>query len=93
MLVEATYVGPLEAALGVRAVGTIADYGPLVVYSEYAEMQEALERKRASGEIGDLAALRGGAFERRVARARATAPLARLGPYTILRWTPPPGAP
>ena len=93
VLVEATYVGPLEAALGVRAVGTIADYGPLVVYSEYAEMQEALERKRASGEIGDLAALRGGAFERRVARARATAPLARLGPYTILRWTPPPSAP
>jgi hypothetical protein len=93
VLVESKYVGPLEAALGVRAVGTIANYGPLVACSEYAEMRDALDRKRATGEIGDLAALRGGAFERRMAGSRTTAPLIRLGPYTILRWTPPPSAP
>jgi hypothetical protein len=93
VLVEARYVGPLEAALGIRAVGAVAQYEPLIVYSEYPEMRDVLDRKRAAGEIGDLAALRGGAFERRMARSRATVPLTRLGPYTILRWTPPPSAP
>jgi hypothetical protein len=93
VLVEARYVGPLEAALGVRAVGAVAQYEPLIVYSEYAEMRDLLDRKRAAGEIGDLAALRGGAFERRLALSRASVPLTRLGPYTILRWTPPPSAP
>jgi hypothetical protein len=28
-----------------------------------------------------------------MSRSQDTAPLIRLGPYTILRWTPPPSAP
>jgi hypothetical protein len=88
VLVEARYVGPLEAALGVRAVGAVAQYEPLIVYAEYPEMRDLLDRKRAAGEIGDLAALQGGAFERRLALSHGTVPFTRLGPYTILRWTP-----
>jgi len=94
VLVEAPYVGPLEAALGVRAFGAVAQYEPLIVYSEYPEMQRLLDRKRAAGEIGDLAAVQGGAFERRLlARSDSNAAVNHLGPYTILRWTPPPGLP
>jgi hypothetical protein len=88
VLVEARYVGPLEAALGVRALGAVAHYEPLVLYSE---LQGVLDKKRATGEIGDVAALRGGAFERRMAASSAAA--AALGPYTILRWAPPAAAP
>jgi hypothetical protein len=93
VLVQSTYVGPLEAALGVRAIGEVAEHAPLIVYSEYAEMQDLLDRKRAAGEIGDVAALRGGAFERRMMRSPATAPLVALGPYTVFRWAPPQARP
>jgi hypothetical protein len=93
VLVESRYVGPLEAALGIRALGAVAQYEALIGYSEYPEMREALDQKRAAGEIGDVAALRGGAFESRVAHSGATAAVTRLGPYTILRWTPPPNPP
>jgi len=94
VLVEAPYVGPLEAALGVRAFGAVAQYEPLIVYSEYPEMQRLLDRKRAAGEIGDLAAVQGGAFERRLlARSESNAAVSRIGPYTILRFSPPPSLP